>query len=74
MCECCKEKNNPIYSKVTQYSDSIYSNVVEIKEQSLNIGTLVQDIKGLKPHRLIQININYCPMCGRDLRGDSENE
>lgn len=55
MCEYCKNKE-----KISEYIDK---NKIYIDEGELNITTSSGDIT-------YSVDINYCPMCGRKLKGE----
>lgn len=80
MCECCKgEKPIKIIAgpRSTHFSTSLKFIIDGLKIKSMCHMTEYIDVNHYEPARDEEIelfNINYCPMCGRDLRGKSENE
>lgn len=62
MCEYCEN------SKVLGKSDSLNDGVEAVIDGvSLRVSGWFDGCVGIEP---IRIPINFCPMCGRDLRGD----
>lgn len=80
MCECCKGKK-PIKiipgARSTHFSTSIKFIIDGLKLKSICHISEYMDIGHYKPEHdeeMELFDINYCPMCGRDLRGKSEND
>ena len=80
MCECCKGKK-PIKimpgARSTHFSTSVKFIIDGLKLKSIYHFSEYVDIGHYEPEHdeeLELFDINYCPMCGRDLRGKNENE
>lgn len=73
MCEYC---NKNINNKKIIDIDNDKDTHIEIVNQKLSFGPMLyveiegEDLDGYKPSQFFQIN--YCPMCGRQLGGNNE--
>ena len=72
MCEFCENKK-PLISSFQQKFCSIESYVSEIQNNVLICSALVQEADRLPFNVVMSIEINFCPICGRELRSE-ENE
>ena len=72
MCEFC-ENGKPIISIMKQFRDRIESVVCGIKWNCMTGSTLIQTAYGANPPAVVEVEIQFCPMCGRELRSE-ENE
>ena len=72
MCEFC-ENGKPIISSIKQFRDRIESAVCVIKGNCMTGSTLMQTAYGVTPLAVVEVEIQFCPMCGRKLRIE-ENE
>lgn len=80
MCECC-QGTKPIKTipgpRCTHFSSDLSFVIDGLKVKSMCHFTEYIDLNHYEPARNEEMqlfDINYCPMCGRDLRGNSENE
>lgn len=72
MCGFCENKK-PLISKLAQRYCSVESYVSEIQNKVLICSALVQEADRLPFNVVMNIEINFCPICGKDLRRE-ENE
>ena len=66
MCEFC-ENGKPIISSIKQFRDRIESVVCGIKVNCMTSSTLIQTAYGANPPAVAEVEIQFCPMCGREL-------
>ena len=66
MCEFC-ENGKPIISSIKQFRDRIESVVCGIKGNCMTSSTLIQTAYGVTPPAVAEVEIQFCPMCGREL-------
>ena len=74
MCEYCEKGGNSIYYKNNE------KNVVDVQivknkkgQYSLRLQSMIRVSRdSFRGQFERYVRINYCPMCGRDLRGDAQ--
>ena len=71
MCEFC-EKEKPIISSLKQFHDRIETVVCGISGNKLKCSTIVQTAIQITPPALAEIEIDFCPKCGRKLSEDTK--
>ena len=69
-CEYCKNKVKNAYIVYSDRNDSgVDARVVRSDTAMLTVGGWFDGIVGIAPETAL---INFCPMCGCDLRGDAQ--
>lgn len=66
MCEYC-ENGKPIISSIKQFRDRIENVVCVINGNCMTSSTLIQTAFGLTTPAFAEVEIQFCPMCGREL-------
>ena len=66
MCEYC-ENGKPIISSMKQFRYRIESVVCGINGNCMDGSTLIQTAYGVTSHAVVEVEIQFCPMCGREL-------
>lgn len=62
MCKYCNEETNRI-----KYNEKYYWDTFKIKGNILELELEIEGTDDLKVDKYTEIEINYCPFCGRDL-------
>lgn len=71
MCEYC-EGNKAIISSIKQLEDRTETVVGGIENEKLKISTMVQTAFLINSPAFAETEINFCPMCGRNLATTEE--
>jgi len=71
MCEYCNNKPNPIVPDIKPLARDIRYGGFEVELYEMNsIWSLDIDYNGMYEGNKTSITINFCPMCGRKLKGE----
>ncbi len=69
MCEYCKG-NKVVISSIKQFEDRIETVVGRIDGNKLKVSTMIQTAGAIPPPAFAEVEIEYCPECGRKLNTD----
>lgn len=72
MCKYC-ENRKPIISMIsrdTKLPDMMEKIVAEIERNKVKISLFIQPIDEIWKPVIVEKEIRFCPMCGRELEGD----